>query len=68
VKKLKYITSSTNIKGLPLKGWCHEIEDRYTGFQVIDLKNLGLPEHFFRQFRVSFHDLLLKHKAAAVSY
>jgi hypothetical protein len=27
---------------------------------VIDLKNLGLPEHIFRYFRVSFHDLLLK--------
>jgi hypothetical protein len=32
----------------------------YIGFQVLDLKNLGLPEHIFRYFRVSFHDLLLK--------
>jgi hypothetical protein len=34
---------------------------------VIDLKNLGLPEHIFRYFRVSFHDLLLENLAAAVS-
>ncbi len=27
---------------------------------MLDLKNLGLPEHTFRYFRVSFHDLLLK--------
>jgi hypothetical protein len=35
---------------------------------VIDLKKLGLPEHIFRYFRVSFHDLLLKIQAAAVSH
>jgi hypothetical protein len=35
---------------------------------MIDLKNLGLPEHIFRYFRVSFHDLLLKNLAAAVSH
>jgi hypothetical protein len=35
---------------------------------VIDLKNLGLPEHIFRYFRVCFHDLLLKNQAAAVSH
>jgi hypothetical protein len=35
---------------------------------VLDLKNLGLPEHIFRYFRVSFHDLLLKNQAAAVSH
>jgi hypothetical protein len=35
---------------------------------VIDLKNLGLPEHIFRYFSVSFHDLLFKNQAAAVSY
>ncbi len=27
---------------------------------MIDLKNLGLPEHILRYLRVSFHDLLLK--------
>jgi hypothetical protein len=47
---------------------CHEIEDGYTGLQVIEPKNLGLPEHIYRYFRVSFHDLLLKNQAAAVSY
>jgi hypothetical protein len=35
---------------------------------VIDLKNLGLPDHIFRYFRVSFHDLLCKNLAAAVSH
>jgi hypothetical protein len=30
--------------------------------------NLGLPEHIFRDFRVSFHGLLLKNEAAAVSH
>ncbi len=35
---------------------------------MIDLKNLGLPEHIFRYFRVSFHDLLLKTQAAGVSH
>jgi hypothetical protein len=35
---------------------------------VLDLKNLGLPEHIFRYFRVSFHDLLLTIQAAAVSH
>ncbi len=35
---------------------------------MIDLKNLGLPEHIFRYFRVSFHDLLFKNQAAAVSH
>jgi hypothetical protein len=34
---------------------------------VIDLKNLGLPEHIRRYFRVSFHDLLLKNQATAVT-
>jgi hypothetical protein len=32
------------------------------------MKNLGLPEHIFRDFRVSFHDLLLKNQVAAVSH
>jgi hypothetical protein len=35
---------------------------------MLDLKNLGLPEHTFRYFRVSFHDLLLKNQVAAVSH
>jgi hypothetical protein len=35
---------------------------------VLDLKKLGLPEHIFRYFRVSFHDLLLKTEPAAVSH
>jgi hypothetical protein len=35
---------------------------------VIDLKNLELQEHIFRYFRVSFHNLLLKNQAAAVSH
>ncbi len=35
---------------------------------MIDLKNLGLPEHIFRYFRVSFHDYLLKKQSAAVSH
>jgi hypothetical protein len=35
---------------------------------VIDLKNLRFPEHIFRYFRVSFHDLLSKNLAAAVSH
>ncbi len=35
---------------------------------MLDLKILGLPEHIFRYFRVSFHDLLLKTQAAAVSH
>ncbi len=30
-------------------------------------KDLGLPEHIRRYFRVSFHDLLLKNQATAVS-
>jgi hypothetical protein len=34
----------------------------------MDLKKLGLREHIFRDFRVSFHDLLLKNQAAAVSH
>jgi hypothetical protein len=46
-----------------LKGLCHEIEDGYTGFQVLDLKNLGQPEHNFRYLRVSFYDLLFKNQA-----
>jgi hypothetical protein len=50
---------------MSLKEYCHKIEDRYTRFQVIDLKNLGLLEHIFRHFRVSFHDLLFKNQAAA---
>jgi hypothetical protein len=55
--------------GLPFfKGYCHEIENRYIGFKVIDLKNLGLPEHIFSDFRGSFHGLLLKNQAAAVSH
>jgi hypothetical protein len=33
-----------------LKGWCHEFENSYNGIQVIDLKNLGLPEHIFIPF------------------
>ncbi len=33
-----------------LKGLCHEIDNRYNGFQVIDLKNIGLPEHIFFLF------------------
>ncbi len=49
-------------------GQFHEIEDGYTGFQVIDLKNLGLLEHIFRYFIVSFNDLLLKNQAAVVSH
>ncbi len=35
---------------------------------MIDLKNFELQEHIFRYFRVSFHDLLLKNQAAAVSH
>jgi hypothetical protein len=35
---------------------------------VIDLKNLGLPEHIYRYFRVSFHDLLFKNQTATVSH
>jgi hypothetical protein len=30
--------------------------------------NLGLQEHIFRYFSVSFHDLLLKNQAAVVSH
>jgi hypothetical protein len=30
--------------------------------------NLGLPEHIFSDFRVSFHDLLLTNQATAVSH
>ncbi len=32
-----------------------------------DLRNLGLPEHILGYFRVSFHDLLFKNQAAAVT-
>ncbi len=35
---------------------------------MIDLKNLGLQEHIFRYFRVSFHDLLLKNQVEVVSH
>ncbi len=35
---------------------------------MIDLKNLGLPDHIFGYFRISFHDLLLKNQAAEVSH
>jgi hypothetical protein len=35
---------------------------------VIELKNLGLLAHIFRYFRESFHDLLFKNQAAAISY
>jgi hypothetical protein len=35
---------------------------------VLDLKNLRLPVHIYRYFRVSFHDLLKKKQAAAVSH
>ncbi len=35
---------------------------------MIDLKNLGLPEHIYRYFRVSFHDLLFKNQTATVSH
>ncbi len=34
---------------------------------MTDLKNLGLLEHIFMYFRISFLDLLLKNQAAAVS-
>jgi hypothetical protein len=51
----EYFTERNELKEIE-----DEIEDGYTGFQVIDLKNLGLPEHIYRYFRVSFHDLLKK--------
>jgi hypothetical protein len=49
LKKCPLLTSYQDIYlTIILKGYCHKIEDGYAGFQVLDLKNLGLPEHIFR--------------------
>jgi hypothetical protein len=45
---------------LPLKGQCHEIENRYNGFYVIGLRKVGLPEHIFSPFCCHFHFLIKK--------
>ncbi len=37
-----------------LKGLCHEIENWYNGFQVLDLNNVGLPEHMYFCFNAIF--------------
>ncbi len=50
----------------PLKGYCHKFENSYNDIQVIDLKNLGLPEHIFIPFWFHFHVLILKRHAVAV--
>ncbi len=34
---------------------------------MLELKNLGLPEHFLGYFRVGFHDLVLKNQAEPVT-
>ncbi len=51
-----------------LKGKCHEFENSYNGIQVIDLKNLGLPEHIFIPFWCHFHVLIIKKHAVVVSH
>jgi hypothetical protein len=46
--------SQLRISVRSLKGQCHEFEDSYNGIQVIDLKNLGLPEHNFYSLLMPF--------------
>ncbi len=46
---------------------CHESENDYNRFKMIDLKNLGLLEHILTAYWCHFHVLPLKKHALAVS-
>jgi hypothetical protein len=50
----RYFGCNSTITLKLLKGYCHESENRYNGFQVIDLKNVGLPDHIFSHFDAIF--------------
>jgi hypothetical protein len=51
-----------------LKRSCHKIANFYIEFQVIELKNAGLPEHIFIPFWCHFHVFIAKQHALALSY